>query len=265
MRQTFRPVVSLQISRVRSAIAHFFEVFPFACETEEFRRILNPTLSGSKSANALIRDASVRLFTVLAMKIRPDDVAAAQLATTEILALPKAGKSNGPDHRVALYSMLAFVPPSTTVSETVMQSGSGLLSKETHDAATSALSAAMTRHLVFLLREGTPAPAEVVNVSVKEVASQKPALRRAVLDLVGSTIFMLEELSNEASAAFAKTLLPGLEASLKSAAASSNVGIPLDGYIPTALLLGSYFRSGKYGTFSTYLPDINFIFLIMLT
>lgn len=194
------------------------------------------------------------LFNVVASKIRPEDSAAALLAVTEILSLPKAGKTNGPDHRVALYSMLLAIPPSAFASSTIVQAGPGLLIKETHDAATSVLSAAVTPHLVFMLRENMPIPAEAVNVITKEMASSKPAVRRAFFSLVGNTIWELGELSTDASAEFAQSVLPALENGLKNVAAnpSGSVGGPLEGYIPTALLLGPYLRSEKYGTFSIY-------------
>lgn len=241
-------------------IDHFFKVYPTPCGAEAFRRILLPTLSASKSSNAAVREATIRLFAVLSSKIQPDDTKSAQLAATEILALPKAGKSNGPDHRVALYAMLAFIHPSAGVSMSIVQTVSALLVKETHDAATAALAAAAVRHLVFLLREGTAAPPELISVVTKEITSSKPALRRAVLSLVGSTVLALGAFSNDASAAFAKAVHPGLEASLKSIATASSAGSALDGYIPTALLLGPYSRSGKYGKHNVNLTYHSFHF-----
>lgn len=171
---------------------------------------------------------------------------------TEVLSLPKAGKTTGPDHRVALYTMLQSLPPSPTTSSEVVSSVPTLLIKETSDPAIGALSSALSSHLSHQLRGNESLPAPVTGSLVKELANAKPPIRRAFYSAVGDAIWALDSPENEASAALIKATLPALENSLKTVSANP-IGAaagPLEGYVAIALLLGPLKRSGKHGNFS---------------
>jgi hypothetical protein len=172
----------------------------------------------------------------------------------EVLSLPKTGKTTGPDHRVALYTMLQALPPSPTTSPEVISSVPPLLIKETNDPAIAALGSALSSHLAYQLRENEPLPTPVTSSIVKELANAKPPIRRAFYSAVGGAIWTLDSLENKASAALVKAILPALETSLKNVSANP-IGAaagPLEGYISIALLLGPLKRSGKYGNSSFY-------------
>lgn len=167
----------------------------------------------------------------------------------EVLSLPKAGKTTGPDHRFALYTMLRSLPPSPTVSLEVVSSVPTLLAKETNDPAMDALCYALSSHLSFQLRHNEALPTSVTNVITKELATPKPQIRRAFYSAVGGAIWSLDSLETGASAALIKEILPVLETSLKNVSANP-VGAaagPLEGYVAIALLLGPLKRSGKHG------------------
>ncbi|KAI4293898.1 hypothetical protein K525DRAFT_274789 [Schizophyllum commune Loenen D] len=69
----------------------------------------------------------------------------ASTALTQLLALPKAGKMAGAEHRAALYAMVGRVP-----ALPALQPGLPLLGKETHDAPLNALTAALRAALTVV-------------------------------------------------------------------------------------------------------------------
>jgi hypothetical protein len=167
---------------------------------------------------------------------------------TELFALPKAGKTSGPDHRIALYSMLSFVKPSS-ISPLITLVILLLVAKETHDIATSMLATILPPHLSFLLRSDDQIPSEMMTTIAKEMSNSKPVVRRAFCSLVGDTFWALGDLPSEASESFANTVFPAFETSMKTVSANplNAPAGPLEGYIGVAVLLGPVSRSGKFG------------------
>lgn len=196
----------------------------------------------------------MQLFKTIIAKIQ--DAAELKHTLDELLALPRSGKTAGADHRVALYTMLGFLPPSEDISRTISEAGPTLLSKETHDGAIAALSASLARHVVFCLSENIQLPAATQTAIAKDMNSSKPALRRAFSALTGNVLWKLGDLKTEAALQFAKAVLPALEASLKTVAASPAAppAGPLEGYIAVALLLGPYHASGQFGRSAVFSP-----------
>ena len=171
-----------------------------------------------------------------------------QMAVDELLALPSAGKTAGPDHRVALYTMLGSVTVSSSVSQKVVQSAASLLSKETHDGAIKILAAALGPHLLQCLKDGVVISKDTVTLIVKEMVSTKPPVRRAFCSLVGDALWQLGAFSSEASVSFAQSVFPSFETNLKNIAANP-LGAPagpLEGYIAVAILLGPYAGSDRF-------------------
>lgn len=228
-------------------ISDFFAAYSQAVDSAVFRRLLTATVNSAKSSNAIVRLGAVQLFkTVISKANEPADL---KLALDEILTLPRTGKTTGADHRVALYTMLGHLLVSTDVSPVVAESGPSLLAKETHDGAIVVLSASLARHIAFCLGENIALPAAASTLVAKEMNSLKPPLRRAFSALTGNVLWQLGDLKTQASQDFAKAVLPSLEASLKTVAASPAAppAGPLEGYIAVALLLGPYYKSGKFG------------------
>ena len=216
------------------------------------KRILTPTLNCSKSSNAVVRSNAIELFKIIVSKL-DEKHGGLQSTVVEVLSLPKAGKTIGPDHRVALYTMLQALHPSPTTSPEVISSIPTLLIKETNDPAIAALGSALSSHLSYQLRGNESLPAPVTSSIVKELANTKPPVRRAFYSAIGNAIWSLDSLENEASTALIKAILPALETSLKSVSANP-IGAaagPLEGYIAIALLLGPLKRTGKHGKSSS--------------
>src|SRR5215471_13383527 len=148
----FRCIPSLIFTGV--VIANFFEAHHAAITDQTFHRISSACLNGAKSINPLARSGSIDIFKVIVQKnVTETDL---EWAMNELCNLPKSGRTTGPDHRVALYSMLAFIPPSSSISAGFVQIGIPLLSKESHDVAAASLSTAIAPHITFLLRTDTP-------------------------------------------------------------------------------------------------------------
>jgi hypothetical protein len=201
-------------------------------------------LSSSKSTNSHTRAAAVDLLKTLLSK--HSDPTYTELTVSELLALPKAGKTSGPDHRVALYSMLGLVPPTFAVSASIVEIAVPLVAKETHESACTVLASTIPPHISFLLRNDTPLSPSIVALIAKEMNSSKPPLRRAFCFLIGASFWSS---SDPACLALASAILPSLEANLKTVATNplNSTAGPLEGYIALAVLLGPFRRSGKFG------------------
>lgn len=215
-----------------------------------FFRVLTQIINSAKSTNALVRNNSIQLFRTIIIRATSDELLSSSVI--ELLSLPKTGKSSGPDHRIALYSMLSFISPSSGVSAFILETATSLLAKETHEAAVAVLASALPPHFVFLSKTDLPIPAGMTPLIAKEMNSSKPAVRRAFATLAGRIFFEDGiDCSTGTLLEFAKTMLPAFESCLKTVAGNplSSSGGPLEGYIAVAVLLGPLSRTGKFGTF----------------
>ncbi|KAE9398973.1 ARM repeat-containing protein [Gymnopus androsaceus JB14] len=234
-------------------LSDFLKAYSHRLSLDSFKRILTHSINSAKSSNPSTRTSSVSLFKSLisANGKSADCDSNLSFAVSELLALPKTGKTSGPDHRVALYSMLASLPPSLAVSETIVQTAAPLLAKETHDGAVTILAGALPPHVGFLLKNNKPLSTEVTGLVLKEMGSQKPPIRRAFCLLAGNAIWGSEAKESDVSdavLAFAKAIVPALESTLKNVSGNplnASGGI-LEAYIAVALLLGPLSKSGEF-------------------
>lgn len=224
-------------------------------EDDIFRRLLAATLNSARSTNAVVRTNATQLFRVISSKSQEPDLL--QFAVNELLSLPKSGKTAGPDHRVALYTMLGHLSPSVSVSPLIVQSSPPLLAKETHETAISSLADGLIAHLTLCLRENIPLPSDVLKLITKEMGNSKPSLRRAFYSLSGNALWALSDIDNDSCLTFIQAILPALEASLNNVATNplSSTAGPLEGYIAVALFLGPISRSRKFGALFLRLCD----------
>jgi hypothetical protein len=239
-----------------TAMAQFFHTYSWPITTDAFHRISTLAFDSAKSSNPIVRTHAIELFKAILRKDTGDEDVKSALG--ELLSLPKAGKTTGPDHRLALYTMLSSLCPSPGVSTVITQAIPPLLAKETHDAAMSTLAAALPPHIVYLLRINEPIPVETINLMIKEMTNAKPAIRRSFCSVIGTTFWEYGNLETDASFALANTTLPPFETNLKNISAnplSSNTGC-VEGYIGLAVLLGPFSRSGNFGRHHLFsIPD----------
>lgn len=172
-----------------------------------------------------------------------------RLAVTELVNLPKTGKTAGPDHRVALYSMLALLRPSPDVSLSLIEEIATLIPKEPHENAIVTLASAMLPHIVLLLRNAS-LPSYVAQLIAKEMNNSKSGVRKAFVGLAGSIFLENEDiLETEHGLNLAKELFPAFEICLKTAGNNplNSSGGPYEGYVALTVLLGPLARSKQFG------------------
>ncbi|KAF8317653.1 ARM repeat-containing protein [Clavulina sp. PMI_390] len=149
-----------------------------------------------------------------------------KMIATELLSLPKAGKTASPDHRRTLYDMLGKLPTSTDISPLISFTLPALLAKETSDLVLPILSGTLATHFSHVLSSNTPIPADVSSLF-------KAPVRRAFLHpRAPSSDEAAETLWSESHKKLAEALLPSLEADLKKSVASplnADSG-PMEGY-----------------------------------
>ncbi|KAH7908270.1 armadillo-type protein [Hygrophoropsis aurantiaca] len=230
-----------------SVISDFILAYPNPLDDPIFKKLLTAALNSAKSTNPVVRTNAALLYKVI-LSNSPSDVNL-EAAVSETLALPKAGKTTGPDHRVTLYTMLCTVLPSVSASSIIVQTIPNLLAKETNDCAVALLASLLPTHIVFLLRNDVAIATDVVGVIAKEMIGPKVPIRRAFVLVSGVTLWELAELNTGTSIAFAKGISAALETNLKTVAvnALNAPGGALEGYIAIVNLLGPLKRSGKFG------------------
>lgn len=229
------------------ALTSFFQYYRHPLDESTFHRILTQIISSSKSSNAAVRTSAIELFKT----IRGSTSTHGVVAVNDLLALPKTGKSTGPDNRIALYSMLAFLQPGTGISLTLVETAIPLLAKEQNEVATARLAASLGPHITFLLKFDSDKLGNVTQLIVKEMNSAKAPVKRAFAALAGDILY--EEcsglLEGEKALAFVKALLSAFETSLKNVSGNvvNNPAGPLEGYIAVAVLLGPLHRLRQFG------------------
>ena len=120
---------------------------------------------------------------------RDDTQGNVDAVVTELLALPKAGKTASVEHRQALYTMLGFVKPDDSMSKTIAGSILPLLPKETNNVALEKLVAAWQPHLVQLLKSGKGIAKDQLTYISSGLNNAKPELKHLYCQLVGSILW----------------------------------------------------------------------------
>jgi Generalcontrol nonderepressible 1 (Gcn1) N-terminal len=193
--------------------------------------------------NGAVRTAAIEFFGALVAKLSGTSEAQV-VATNEILALPKASKTTGAEHRAALYAMLSFIKPSSVVSPIIAFTLPDLLAKESSEAAMQSLHIQLAKHFAFVLQHDISVPAPVTALFVKETASQKALVRRAFFQALGDCFWILRQALEESNQSWPLeaeklvfSLLHTLESNIKTLGSSPlNAPIgPLEGYIAISL------------------------------
>ena len=203
-------------------------------------KLVPAVLAATKSSNVDNRTHAISLMRSI-INLTHDEQALVKLAN-EIMVLPKTGKTVSPEHRAALFNMLALLPAGQ-LSMDLLDTLAPLISKEGNEFALTALCAAITLHLTYTLAGDTPISPTASSSIVRELTSTKLSIRRAIISAVGSAIWAVRSVQSQFSPAgsnFLQTIVPALESSLKVASANlptNPLGF-LEGYVATAVTLG---------------------------
>jgi hypothetical protein len=209
-------------------------------------RLLTQLLNQSRSPNPDNRSKSVTLFTSLVQSTF--DATALRKTIDEVSSPLRLGKSASSDHRIALFSMLAAVPPSLADSTVLVGLAFTVLSKEPNEAVTPSIFRVVSSHLPILLVSGVEVEASHIATLVKSLQDTKSAVtRRAASGALGNVLWTLDEEEikiNEAISKLAKALIPALEVNLKNVSSNplSSPAGPLEGYVAVSLLKGAFQR-----------------------
>ena len=213
-----------------------------------FKRISALSLNATKSSNATVRSEAVALLGVVLdlEKEKNSNADAYSYILGEVLTPAKTGKTMGPEHRSSLFSVLAFIPATSELlplSLELITSIPQLLAKESNESAITTLCSAAKPHLISLLRQDTQVGS--IPSFVAEMKSTKPAVRRAVYNLVGGALYETfgscsRKDTGIAMEKFISSIAPVLENSVSTVASSplTSPAGPLEGYIAIACLLG---------------------------
>lgn len=202
-------------------------------------KLVSAALSSAKSSNADTRAKSVNLMRAIAA--RCEDHAVQGKIVTEILSLPKTGKTSSAEHRIALLQMAPLFPCNDSTSPIVVDTLPAMCAKEGNEGAMVALCSALSPHLAHTLTGS--ATIDSATTIAKELGSSKVSTRRALSNSVGEAIWSVHTRQAQfspAGDAFLATIMPALEAALVSASGNqpANSSGFLEGYVPVALALG---------------------------
>ncbi|KAF9471327.1 hypothetical protein BDN70DRAFT_939027 [Pholiota conissans] len=220
-------------------VTQFFSAYTHPLALDSFQKLLTQIISSAKLSNPTVRTNSVDFFKVLISCSDPADPHnLARVAVPELVSLPNSGKSAGPDHRVALYTMLASVTPTAGVSLPVIQAITTLIAKEPHEVLQR-----FWQRLWCLMSSSSSERARFQLIrfnSSKEMNSPKIAVRKSFVGLAGS-IFTNDQmlLETENGLALAKALLPSFETCLKNVSSNplNASGGPFEDYVALGVLL----------------------------
>lgn len=226
----------------------FFTSFTPKVTDDLFRRLMTIITNSCKSSNPSTRSNSVTLFQVLLS--HSNDESNEEHCANELILPAKTGKTTGADHRIALYSMLGSISPSTIISQVLLENAPPLLIKEANDQAITLLSGNLVTHLAFLLNNDIAPPRESLSILVREMNGSKPALRRSACALIGNVLYDCASVRSAALDRFLDAVVPAFEANLKAISANplTSPAGPLEGYVALASLLRPpIYQNAKFG------------------
>lgn len=246
--QTIRPAMEKMMLRspevAMPTVASFFSAWKHDT-APHFAHVRPSVLSAAKSSSAVTRNQAVALFDVLAQRCLDQSVLSSSVK--ELLGSLKEGKASSPDHRAALYEMLAKMRAAQEYSVSIANDVTSLLCKETQESCMRTAMAAIKLHLPWCLRHDHDVSKTAGKALAKEFENTKVALRKIVCTSIGDVFWDLTAADvTDATKALAESLLPGWEISLKNASTStltSSSG-PLEGYVAVAVI---YARAWPWG------------------
>ncbi|KAG8808891.1 translational activator of GCN4, partial [Serendipita sp. 401] len=111
---------------------------------EELKRLLPPILSGTKSTNGTVRSGVINLWLAITPLIISES--GLKFSVDNILAPVLTGKTNGVDHRQALFKLIQHIPTGPQSRE-IIKGLIAQLEKETNESVLTCISEALPKHM----------------------------------------------------------------------------------------------------------------------
>ncbi|KAG8770377.1 translational activator of GCN4, partial [Serendipita sp. 397] len=156
----------------------FYTHYKQSLRDEELKRLLTPILSGTKSTNGTVRSGVIDLWLAITPLIISES--GFKFSVDNILTPVLTGKTNGVDHRQALFKLIQHIPTGPQSRE-IIKGLVAQLEKETNESVLTCISEALPKHMVNVLKSGNHLEPSLLSIIGKEVASSKPPNRRAVM------------------------------------------------------------------------------------
>lgn len=172
--------------------------------------LLKSLLSNIKSSNTAIRSGAARAFRNVSARCQDLDLM--EKVADEIVSPLKGGKLASPDHRVLHCEMLLAIPMSGGIANKILAGLPAPITKEGNEAALTAETAALSRSVKVLLKDGSEIPKAVSDAFLKGLAEKKLPSRRIWVLSTGDILreFTLDATQTPGLVKFAESVLPPL-------------------------------------------------------
>lgn len=213
---------------------------------ETQRRLITIALTNSKANNPKTREFAVTCAQDLLK--HNSETPASEYFCGEIVNTVKAGKTTGPEHRIALYSILDALPPSQGVSSIVADALEYLFAKESNEAALFRLANSARPHIFFIISTDMSIPPNLIKAIIQDINNtSRPSARHAASLVIGNVLWECgkQGVRSKNYAEVANAAEKAFESSLSSLANTSTS--PLEGYIAISSLLGPISKARESG------------------
>lgn len=209
-------------------------------------KLVTTAMSAVKSSNPDTRAKAIKFMLIIQAKC--EDLKVAAKIVTELLVLPKTGKTTSPEHRIALIQMVGRFAHCEEISPVILDTLPALCSKEGNEGALAAICTALVPHLAWAFANDSKSSLVSAAPLVKELGSTKVSTRRALANAVGQAIWEEYNLQHTYSSdvvAYLKQVLSAFQTGLASASTNqpANSSGFLEGYVAVALALGPLYES----------------------
>ncbi|KAG8863877.1 translational activator of GCN4, partial [Serendipita sp. 405] len=225
----------------------FYTHYKQSLRDEELKRLLTPILSGTKSTNGTVRSGVIDLWLAITPLIISES--GFKFSVDNILTPVLTGKTNGVDHRQALFKLIQHIPTGPQSRE-IIKGLVAQLEKETNESVLTCISEALPKHMVNVLKSGNHLEPSLLSIIGKEVASSKPPNRRAVMVVLGNIFwdaYQDPSAWTPGATELLETIYPTLEKILRDAPSSTMApgANPVEAWIALVVLLSSPVTSAK--------------------
>ena len=153
-------------------------------------RLLKPLLSNVKSTNAAIRQGALLTFETIVTRCQDESML--DRIAGEILEPLRTSKISNADQRVVHAKLLTAIPSTLLLASKVPTGVGTTASKEPNEAALSAESEAMVKHMSYGLSQGRQVEKAVLETFVRGLADKKIPMRELWAQRTGELLWGMD-------------------------------------------------------------------------